>query len=97
MLQLQLKKKQPFLVVFFWVLVGERFSDEHSGILSAEKLQPGQRFFIDHFEYTMIRQKFKGQDIKNRQNGMKVSNPSKSFKGGCIFIDAAAGLINIQF
>ena len=42
---------------------GTRSVGEQAGILSAEKLQPGQRIFIDHFQCSTLRQKFKGQGI----------------------------------
>ena len=71
--------------------------EERSRILSAEKLQPGQRRFIDHFECSTRGRKFAVQGVWNKQRNAKVSNPLESFKGGCIFVDAATVYIDIQF
>ena len=65
--------------------------------MSAEKLQPGQNVFIEHFEWTTRERKFKDQYTRNKKLGTGVWNPSKSFKGKCIFIDATTGFIDIQF
>ena len=64
--------------------------------MSAEKLQPGQRVFIDHFDCSNRGRKCEGQGIQNKQKNAKVSNPAKLFKGGCIFVDAATGYIDVQ-
>ena len=62
-----------------------RIVEEQAGVLSAEKLQPGQQIFIDHFQCSTRGQKFKGEGIQNTQRNAKITDSSKSFKGGCIF------------
>ena len=42
-------------------------------------------------------QKFKGQGIGNKQRNAKVTDSSKSFKCGCIFVNAPTGYIDVQF
>ena len=74
-----------------------RIISEQSGILSDRKLQPGKRDFINHLECSTRGRKFKIHGIKNKQKGAKVTNLSKLFKGGCIFIDTAIGLSTYNF
>ena len=73
-----------------------RVIEECSGILSGEKLQPGERVFINCFKCTTRGRKFTGQGIRNKKIKAKVSNISKSFKGRFIFIDTVTGF-DIQF
>ena len=40
-----------------------RIVEERAGVLSEDKLQPGQQIFIDHFQCLTRGQKFKGQGI----------------------------------
>ena len=70
--------------------------EERAGILLAEKLQPGQLIFIDHFQCSTRGPKFKGQGIQNEQRNAKLTDSSKLFKGGCIFVDAATGYIDVD-
>ena len=49
---------------------------EQSGVLSVEKLQPGQLIFIDHFQCSTQGQKFKGQGIQNKQQNVKITDSS---------------------
>ena len=69
---------------------------DKAGILSAEQLYPGQRVFIDHFECPARGQKFGGQGIKNNQQKATIKDKEKSYRGGCIFVDAATGFIEVQ-
>ena len=41
-------------------------------------------------------EKFGGQGIKNKQRKASLAAKEKSYCGGCIFVDAATGLINLQ-
>ena len=71
-----------------------------SGTLLAEKLQPGQCLFIHHFQRPTKERNFKGQGIRNKQNGAITTNPTKSCEGWlyfCIFVDLTTGFIDIQF
>ena len=70
---------------------------ERDGILSADKLHPGQRVFVDHFMCSTRGRKFKGQGINNPKKRARVQSKSKLYQGGCIFVDAATGHIDVEF
>ena len=70
---------------------------EREGILSADKLHPGQRVFVDHFVCSTRGRKFEGQGISNRKQNARPPSKDKSFSGGCIFVDAATGHIEVEF
>ena len=70
---------------------------EREGILSADKLHPGQRVFVDHFVCSTRGRKFEGQGISNRKRNARLPSKDKSFSGGCIFVDAATGHIEVEF
>ena len=70
---------------------------EQDGIPSADKLHPGQRVFVDHFVCSTRGRKFEGQGISNRKRKADAHSKSKSHQGGCIFVDAATGHIEVEF
>ena len=66
-------------------------------MLSAEALQPGKRVFVDHFVCSTRGRKWAGQGIRNTKRKASAVKQAKSYAGGCIFVDAATGFIDIQF
>ena len=70
---------------------------EQEGTLSAKKLHPGQRVFIDHFVCSTQGRKFEGQGVSNRKQNARWPSKDKLFNGGCIFADAASGHIEVKF
>ena len=41
--------------------------------------------------------KFEGQGISNQKKRARVQSKLKSYQGGCIFVDAATGHIDVEF
>ena len=74
-----------------------RMIKEKVGVLSAEALYPGERVFVDHFVCSTRGRKIEGQGIRNRGRKASVSEKAKSYSGGCIFVDAATGYIQVEF
>ena len=70
---------------------------ELEGILSAEKLHPGQLVFIDHFLSSTRGRKIEGYGIRHPKTKVISSMRDKSYGGGCIFVAAASGYIDIKF
>ena len=70
---------------------------DREGVLSAEALQPGQRAFADHFVCSTGGRKWSGQGIQNTKREASAVKHTKSYAGGCIFVDAASGYIDMQF
>ena len=66
-------------------------------MLSAEKLHPGQRVFVDHFVCPTRGRKFEGKGISDRKKNVRLSDKNKSYGGGCLFVDAASGHIEVEF
>ena len=62
---------------------------DREGILSADKLHPGQQVFIDHFICSTRGRRIKGYGIKSRS---KVN----SYCGGCIFVNASTGYMHAK-
>ena len=70
---------------------------EREGVLSAEKLQPGQKVFIDHFISSIRGRKLQGCGVINPKTKREVKGKDKSYCGGCMFVDAASGYVQVQF
>ena len=62
---------------------------DREGILSEDKLHPGQQIFLNHFICSTRGRKIKGYGIKSRS---KVN----SYCGGCIFVDASTGYVHAE-
>ena len=74
-----------------------RVIQDRSGILSADKLNSGQRVFVDHFLCSTRGRQVRGYGIRDPSGKSTIRDKTRSYSGGCIFIDAATGYIDIQF
>ena len=75
-----------------------RAIEARKGVLSADKLLPGERVFVDHFNCSARGRKFTGDGRYNYgakpKRQMDIEN---SYCGGIVFVDAAAGHIAVEF
>ena len=69
---------------------------EQEGIISAANPHAGQRVFVGHFICSQQGRKIRGTGISNRKRGAQVVSKSKSYGGGCIFVDAATGHVEVK-
>ena len=62
---------------------------DREGILSADKVLPGQLVFMDHFICSTRGRKTRGYGIRGKSR-------INSYGGGCIFVDASSGYIHVE-
>ena len=53
--------------------------------------------FVDHFVCSNRGRKFKGKGISQTKRKANITNKDNLYSGGCTFVDAALGYIDIQF
>ena len=72
-------------------------SRQYLFVLSANKLHPGQRVFVDDVVHSTQGRKFEGQGASNNKQNARVRTKDKLFGGGCVFMSAASGHIEVKF
>ena len=72
--------------------------EEQKGVMSAEKLLPGERVCVDHFECAARGRSFTGDGKCNCHVDVKRSlDINNSHCGGVALVDAATGHIGVEF
>ena len=72
--------------------------EKQKGVMSAEKLLPGEQVCVDHFQCAARGRLFTGDGKYNYHGGAKRPlDIRNSYCGGAVFVDAATGHIGVEF
>ena len=72
--------------------------EKRKGVMSAERLLPGERVYVDHFQCAARGRLFTGDGKYNHHvNTKRTIDENNSHCGGAVLVDAATGHIGVEF